>query len=204
VQPAGGHAIFLDARCFCPHLSQKLFPAQTLATELHPDSRTPSMERLIVSAVRNTATGDHHRPKLELMRLTIPRRVFRQAHMDIVADSVKAAYDAPERTHGLKIVYEPAYLRFFQARSEKLQPGAPHLVAQMPESTESMIDSARRPVAWEPSPWLPVATVRTVHNGSPLFHGATPLRLRSRIALNSLPGRQLGHVVVFATASPTS
>lgn len=120
VQPVGGHAIFLDARRFYPHLPQDLFPAQTLAAELYLDSGIRSMERGIASAGRDPVTGDHHRPKLELTRLTIPRRVYTQAHMDVVAESVKACFDARESARGLRMVYEPRYLRFFQARFEPL------------------------------------------------------------------------------------
>lgn len=120
VQPIGGHAIFLDAKAFYPHLKQDQFPSQTLAAELYLDSGIRSMERGIVSAGRNAATGDHYYPKLELTRLTIPRRVYTQAHMDVVAESVKAVYDARESTRGLKMIYEPKYLRFFQARFERL------------------------------------------------------------------------------------
>ena len=120
VQPVGGHAIFLDARRIYPHLPQDEFPSQTLAAELYLDSGIRSMERGIVSAGRDPKTGDHYRPKLELTRLTIPRRVYTQAHMDVVAESVKAVYDARETTRGLRMVYEPKYLRFFQARFERL------------------------------------------------------------------------------------
>jgi tyrosine phenol-lyase len=120
VQPVGGHAIFLDAKRFYPHLPQDRFPAQTLAAELYLDSGIRSMERGIVSAGRNAQTGDHYYPKLELTRLTIPRRVYTQAHMDVTAEAVKAVYDAREQAHGLKMVYEPRYLRFFQARFEPL------------------------------------------------------------------------------------
>jgi tyrosine phenol-lyase len=120
VQPVGGHAIFLDAKRFYPHLPQVEFPAQTLAAELYLDSGIRSMERGIASAGRDPKTGDHYYPKLELTRLTIPRRVYTQAHMDVVAEAVKAVYDARETTRGLKMVYEPKYLRFFQARFERL------------------------------------------------------------------------------------
>jgi tyrosine phenol-lyase len=120
VQPVGGHAIFLDAKAFYPHLKQIEFPAQTLAAELYLDSGIRSMERGIASAGRDAKTGDHYYPKLELTRLTIPRRVYTQAHMDVVAEAVKAVYDARETTRGLKMVYEPKYLRFFQARFERL------------------------------------------------------------------------------------
>jgi tyrosine phenol-lyase len=120
VQPVGGHAIFLDARAFYPQLSQDQFPAQTLAAELYLDSGIRSMERGVVSAGRDPQTGGHHYPKLELTRLTIPRRVYTQAHMDVVAESVKAVYDARGAARGLRMVYEPKYLRFFQARFEPL------------------------------------------------------------------------------------
>jgi len=119
-QPVGGHAVFLDAAAFYPHLKQIQFPAQTLAAELYLDSGIRSMERGIASAGRDPKTGDHYYPKLELTRLTIPRRVYTQAHMDVVAEAVKAVYDSREKTRGLKMVFEPKYLRFFQARFERL------------------------------------------------------------------------------------
>ncbi len=113
-----GSRRFLDARRFYPHLPQDLFPAQTLAAELYLDSGVRAMERGIASAGRDPKTGQHHYPKLELTRLTIPRRVYTQAHMDVVAEAVKSVYDQRERARGLRMVYEPRYLRFFQARFE--------------------------------------------------------------------------------------
>lgn len=120
VKPVGGHGIFLDARGFYPHLDQEQFPAQTLAAQLYLESGVRAMERGIVSAGRDQVTGENHKPKLELVRLTIPRRVYTQAHMDVVAESVKACWDDRESAKGLKMVYEPKYLRFFQARFEPL------------------------------------------------------------------------------------
>jgi tyrosine phenol-lyase len=120
VLPVGGHAIFLDARRIYPHLSQDQFPAQVLAAQLYLDSGIRSMERGVVSAGRDPKTGDHRYPALELTRLTIPRRVYTEAHMDVIAESVKAIYEDRESTKGLKMIYEPKYLRFFQARFEPL------------------------------------------------------------------------------------
>ncbi|RRD46878.1 tyrosine phenol-lyase [Tessaracoccus sp. OH4464_COT-324] len=120
VKPVGGHGIFLDARAFYPHLEQDQFPSQTLAWQLYVDSGVRAMERGIVSAGRDPITGDHRRPKLELTRLTIPRRVYTQAHLDVVAESVKECYEQREGVKGLRMVYEPRYLRFFQARFEPL------------------------------------------------------------------------------------
>jgi len=120
VRPIGGHAVYLDARVFYPHLTQEEFPAQALAANLYEDAGVRSMERGIVSAGRDPQTGEHHHPKLELVRLTIPRRVYTQAHMDIVAESCAAVFDERDTARGLKMVYEPRYLRFFQARFERL------------------------------------------------------------------------------------
>jgi tyrosine phenol-lyase len=121
VQPMGGHAIFVDAKRFCRRIPQLQFPAQTLAAELYLDSGIRTMERGVVSAGRDPQTGDHRYPALELVRLTIPRRVYTQAHMDVTAEAVKAVYDAREQTRGLRLVYEPKYLRFFQARFERIE-----------------------------------------------------------------------------------
>ena len=116
VQPVGGHAIFLDAAKFYPHIPQDQFPAQVLAADLYKDAGVRSMERGLVSAGRDPATGEHRYPKLELTRLAIPRRVYTEAHMDVVAESVKAIYQNRDNVKGLKMVYEPEYLRFFQSR----------------------------------------------------------------------------------------
>jgi tyrosine phenol-lyase len=125
VQPIGGHGIFLDAKAFLPHIPQEQYPAQALAAALFLDSGVRSMERGIVSAGRNQQTGEDNKPKLELVRLTIPRRVYTQAHMDVVAESVAEVYENRDKVCGLKMVYEPKYLRFFQARFE---PVAPRLI----------------------------------------------------------------------------
>ena len=119
VQPVGGHAIFIDAKRFLPHIEQLKFPAQTLAAELYLESGIRTMERGIVSAGRNK-NGENYFPKLELVRLTFPRRVYTQAHCDVTAEAVEAVYAKRNEINGLKMVYEPKYLRFFQAKFEKL------------------------------------------------------------------------------------
>jgi len=120
VKPIGTHGVFLDAKAFLPHLPQLSFPAQTLAAELYLDAGVRTMERGIVSAGRDKETGDHCFPELELVRLTIPRRVYTQAHMDVIAESVLRVYEHREAIKGLRMTYEPKYLRFFQARFEAL------------------------------------------------------------------------------------
>jgi tyrosine phenol-lyase len=118
VRPIGGHAVFLDARTIYAHIPQSQYPAQALAANVYVDSGVRAMERGAVSAGRDPKTGEERFPKLELVRLTLPRRVYTQAHTDVAAESVLAVYEQREQTRGLKMVYEPKYLRFFQARFE--------------------------------------------------------------------------------------
>ncbi|MBL0181440.1 MAG: tyrosine phenol-lyase [Chitinophagaceae bacterium] len=120
VKPIGGHGIFVDAKKFLPHIPQYQFPAQTLAAEVYLDSGVRTMERGAVSAGRK-ANGENYFPKLELVRFTIPRRVYTQAHMDVIAESTARVYERRNKIKGLKMVYEPKYLRFFQAKFEQLK-----------------------------------------------------------------------------------
>ncbi len=120
VKPYGGHAIFLDAKKFYEHIPQSQYTAQVLAAELYINSGVRTMERGIVSAGRDKDTGKEYAPALELVRLTIPRRVYTQAHLDIVAYSVAEVYENRKNAKGFKMVYEPKYLRFFQARFDKI------------------------------------------------------------------------------------
>jgi tyrosine phenol-lyase len=119
VKPIGGHGIFVDAKKFLPHIPQDAFPAQTLAAEVYLDSGIRTMERGVVSAGRKS-NGENYYPKLELVRFTIPRRVYTQAHMDVIAESTQRVYERRSSIKGMKMIYEPKYLRFFQARFQKL------------------------------------------------------------------------------------
>lgn len=120
VKPIGGHAVFLDAKMILPHLKQDEFPAQTLASEIYLDSGVRTMERGIVSAGRNKKTGEHNYPKLELVRCTFPRRVYTQAHIDVSVESIASVFQKRKSIKGLKMIYEPEHLRFFQSRFKKL------------------------------------------------------------------------------------
>lgn len=120
VNPIGSHAVFIDAREFLPHVDQDHYPAQSLAAELYLEAGIRTMERGNVSAGRNPETGKNRLPALELVRLTLPRRVYTQAHMDVVAEAVLRVFERRDSIKGLKIIYEPEYLRFFQARFEPL------------------------------------------------------------------------------------
>ena len=120
VKPTGGHAVFLDALKFLPHLPREQWPAQTLSAAIYQDSAVRSMERGAISKGRDKETGENIFPKLELVRLTIPRRVYTNTHMEYTAESITRLYQKRDTIPGLKMVYEPKYLRFFQARFEQI------------------------------------------------------------------------------------
>jgi len=120
VVPPGSHAIFLDAKRFLSHLDQDVYPAQRLAAEIFLETGVRAMERGNVSKGRNPETGENYRPALELVRLTIPRRVYSNDHMQAVAEGIIRLYERRHEIKGLRFVYEPAKLRFFQGRFESL------------------------------------------------------------------------------------
>jgi tyrosine phenol-lyase len=116
VLPPGAHAVFIDAKRFLPHVAQEEFPAQTLAGEIYLAGGVRTMERGIVSGQH----GDEPYDGLELVRLTLPRRVYTQAHLEYVAEVVADLYARRKAIRGLRMVYEPPTLRFFQARFERV------------------------------------------------------------------------------------
>jgi len=112
VLPVGAHAVFVDAKRFLPQLEQTDFPAQTLAAAFYLAGGVRSMERGIVSGQHGTDPYDG----LELVRLTLPRRVYTQEHLTWVGDVVAHVHSRADEVPGLRITYEPEHLRFFQAR----------------------------------------------------------------------------------------
>ncbi|MEE8464198.1 MAG: tyrosine phenol-lyase [Gammaproteobacteria bacterium] len=122
--PIGSHAVFIDAKRFLPHVEQDSYPAQALAAEFYVESGVRAMERGNVSAGRDPETGNNRRPALELVRLTLPRRVYTQAHMDVVAECVVNVFQRRKQIQGLEMTFEPEYLRFFQARFKPLAIGS--------------------------------------------------------------------------------
>jgi tyrosine phenol-lyase len=120
VEPPGSHAIFLDARRFLPHIDQDEYPAQRLAAAIFVETGVRAMERGNVSKGRNPENGENFRPALELVRLTIPRRVYSNDHMCAVAEGIIRVWEKRDEVRGLRFVYEPEKLRFFQGRFEAL------------------------------------------------------------------------------------
>jgi tyrosine phenol-lyase len=116
VVPVGAHAVFLDAKRFLPHLSYSEFPAQSLAAAIYLAGGVRAMERGIVSGQH----GDEVYDGLELVRLTLPRRVYTEEHLAYVAGVVADVYERRHEVPGLRMTYAPEHLRFFQARFEPL------------------------------------------------------------------------------------
>lgn len=112
VVPIGGHAVFLDVKRFLPHIPQEQFPAERLTAEIYLESGVRSMERGIVSGQHGKEPYDG----LELVRLALPRRAYHREHLDIAVEGIEKVFRRRKRIRGLKMMYEPKSLRFFQAR----------------------------------------------------------------------------------------
>ena len=120
VLPIGGHAVYLDAKRFLPHIPSTQYPAQALAAAIYEECGVRSMERGSVSAGRDSKTGKEHGSKLELVRLTVPRRVYTNDHLGFAADGITRLFKKRKSIRGLKMIFESKQLRFFQARFRKI------------------------------------------------------------------------------------
>jgi tryptophanase leader peptide-associated protein len=121
IQPAGGHAVYLDAHAVLPHIPQAEFPGQALAVELYREGAIRGVEiGSVMFAYPDPETGKMVFPKLELLRLAIPRRTYTQTHLDYVADSLARIKERAPKVCGYKFTYAPELLRHFTARFEPL------------------------------------------------------------------------------------
>jgi len=120
-EPFGGHAIFVDATRFIPHVPREEFIAQTLALELYLESGVRAVEIGTLLADRDPETRENRYPRLEMVRLTIPRRVYTRNHMDYVAAALQNIFECREKiTRGYKIRYEAPIMRHFTVELEKI------------------------------------------------------------------------------------
>jgi tryptophanase len=125
VRPVGGHAVYIDAKSFLPHIPQSQFPGQALVVELYRRHGIRAVEvGSLMFAETDPATGQTVYPALELVRLAVPRRVYTFMHMKFVADAVLDLFSRRQELRGLKITHEAAVLRHFTARLELLEPAA--------------------------------------------------------------------------------
>jgi len=115
VVPVGGHAVYLDARRFLPHIPQAEFPAQALTCALYAEGGIRGVE---IGGLMFAADGNW--PELELVRLAVPRRVYTKSHLDYVVDVCRRLYAERDRLRGLRLTYEAPVLRHFTARLEPI------------------------------------------------------------------------------------
>jgi tyrosine phenol-lyase len=123
IEPVGGHAVYVDVKRFLPHIKQEEFPAHVLCCELYVESGVRAVEIGTLLAGRDE-TGENRIPKLEMLRLTIPRRVYTYRHMDVVVEGLKNLYKKRKEIKGLKMIYEPPILRHFTARFKPVGGGS--------------------------------------------------------------------------------
>jgi tryptophanase len=121
VKPPGGHAIYLDAKAFLPHIPPHEFPGHALACQLYLHGGIRSVEiGSVMFGKTDPVSGQFQPAKLELVRLAIPRRVYTQSHIDYVVECVGEVYEKKESISGVRIVSEPPVLRHFTARFKPL------------------------------------------------------------------------------------
>jgi len=120
-QPPGGHAIYLDAGAFLPHIPAHQYPGQALACELYLCGGIRACEvGSVMFGKTDPKSGEFKPALLEMVRLAIPRRVYTQSHMDYVVECVEAVHGKRKKIKGMRIVYDPPVLRHFTASFEPM------------------------------------------------------------------------------------
>jgi len=119
LEPFGGHAIYVDASRFLPQIQPLHYPAQVLGVELYIEAGVRGVEIGTVLADRDPVTRAERPPRFELLRLAIPRRVYTNSHMEVVAWGLQQVYKRRDSLKGLKISYEAEILRHFTATFER-------------------------------------------------------------------------------------
>ncbi len=121
IEPTGGHGVYVDVKRFLPHLPQSAFPGQALVVELYREAAIRAVELGAVAFGRkDEQTGEQVFPPLELVRLAVPRRVYTDRHMDVVARALGEISKRKDRMRGMRLVSEAPVLRHFTARFEPL------------------------------------------------------------------------------------
>ncbi len=119
LETPGGHAVYLDARRLLPHIPQAELPGQALACALYLEGGIRGVEiGSVMFAEEDPETGEVVYPALEMVRLAIPRRVYTQAHLELVVEACKRICERREQIRGMRYTYKPALLRHFTARFE--------------------------------------------------------------------------------------
>ncbi len=115
IEPPGGHAVYVDAGALCPHIPREQFPGQALVVALYREAGIRAVE------IGSVMFGEKQPPALELVRLALPRRVYTQSHVDYVIEAAAEVYARRESLRGLRITWQPPFLRHFTARFEEIE-----------------------------------------------------------------------------------
>ncbi|HLP28328.1 MAG TPA: tryptophanase [Candidatus Didemnitutus sp.] len=116
LEPTGGHAVYLDAKRFAPHIPPSQFPGQAISCAIYLEGGIRGVEIGSLMFGTTNEQGEHVGPDMELVRLAIPRRVYTQSHIDYCSEVIINVYNQRESLRGMKLTYEAEYLRHFTAQ----------------------------------------------------------------------------------------
>jgi tryptophanase len=122
VKPTGGHAVFIDAGAFLPHLAREEFPAEALAAEIYLEGGLRAVGLGALAFMKESPSGTREYPKMELLRLAVPRRVYTENHLKVAAAAITRVFERRDSIRGMRIVSAPQMLRHFTAVLEPLRP----------------------------------------------------------------------------------